>query len=63
MAKYIVKVEKGPTNTRLNLPKELLVGKCWFNVQYVILEDHIDDTILIRRFIDGESLKREAPRG
>jgi len=57
MAKYVVKVERGPTNTRINIPRELLRQKGWLDVRYVLIEDHHDDILLIRRFLDGESLK------
>jgi len=58
MAKHIVKVQVGPTNARINLPRGVLTLKGWCDVRYVIIEDHHEDILVIRRFIDDESLKK-----
>lgn len=63
MEKYIVKVQHGPTNTRINLPREVLIKKDWLDVRFVIIEDQHEDTLTIRRFVDGESLKGKDLRG
>jgi len=57
MSKHIVKVQHGPTNTRINLPREVLRQKGWLDVRFVIIEDHHEDILIIRRLLDGESLK------
>ena len=57
MSKYVVKVERGPTNNRINLPREVLRKKGWLGVRFVIIEDHHEDVLIVRRLIDDESLK------
>jgi len=59
MSKYIVKVQHGPTNNRINLPREALRQKGWLDVRYVIIEDHHEDVLIIRRLLDGESIERK----
>jgi len=57
MAKYIVKVVKGPTNNRINLPREVLRKKGWLDVRYVIIEDHHEDVLIIRSLLNGKDVK------
>lgn len=63
MAKYIIKVETGKTNTRINIPKELVRNKGWGNQKYVLLEDIGDDKLTIQKWVDDEALKRKDSRG
>lgn len=56
MARHIVKVEHGPGNTRINIPRVVVRKMGWSDVRYVIIEDHHDDILIVRRFIDDQSL-------
>lgn len=56
MPKYLAKLSKFGGQYRITLPQDL-VGRCaWFNVEYVILLPQDDNSIVIREFIDEESL-------
>lgn len=60
--KHVVKVEKSGLAFRINIPRRIVMEKCWGDAQYVLVEDHHPDKIVIRRLIDAESLKGEDPR-
>ena len=57
MEKHLVKVSLAGKNFRVNIPRKLIMMKCWFDVNYVLVEDGGPDKIIIRRFVDGKSLK------
>lgn len=59
MSKHVVKVERGPTNTRINLPREILRKKGWLDVRYVIIEDHHEDVLILRRLFNGKAVKKQ----
>jgi len=63
MAKYIIKVETGTSNTRINIPKAIVRSKGWDTARYIILEDKGDDKLIIRRWVDDEDLKGKDSRG
>jgi len=56
MAKHLTKISKFGGQYRLTIPKLLIDEMKWKDVEYVFLELHGKDDIMIRRFIDGESL-------
>lgn len=57
MAKYIAKITKSGGQDRLTIPTGLRELLAWQDVKYVTMEAQDDNSIVIRRFIDGESLK------
>jgi len=59
MPKYFTKLSKSGGQFRLTIPKALIEVLDWEGVEFVILEDHSPGVVLIRRFIDGESLRAE----
>lgn len=63
MDRYICKVEKSGKGFRINVPRQVVIDGCWADVAYVLLEPLPGGKIMIRRFVDGESLKTEDNRG
>ena len=59
MPKWICKVTRSGAQHRLTLPRGLLKDMRWDDVRVVTLQTKGETGILIRRFIDGESLKDE----
>lgn len=59
MAKHIVKTDRGNNKFRLIIPKKVIESKKWENVQYVTIEDHWGDRLIIRRLMLDESPKKE----
>ena len=57
MAKHILKVSRAAGNYRIVIPKKVILGKRWADVEYLLLEDYRDEKIVLRRFVDGKSLK------
>ena len=56
MAKYLAKLSKFGGQFRLTLPRDLIAWVAWRDVEYVILDPQDDNSIIIREFIDAESL-------
>lgn len=57
MAKWICKVTAHPEGQRrITLPKGLVESQNWRGVRYMVLEES-PEGVMIRRLIDGESLK------
>ena len=56
MPKHLTKISKFGGQYRLTIPKALIDEIKWQGVEYVFLERLAKDDIMIRRFIDGESL-------
>ena len=56
MPKYIAKLSKFGGQYRITLPRDLVGFTAWFDVEYVILLPQEDNSIVIREFIDEESL-------
>lgn len=65
MPKHLVKLSKFGGQFRVTLPKSLVEWVGWDNVEYVILLPQKDMSIIMREFIDEESLglKRADGRG
>jgi len=59
MAKHLTKISKFGGQYRLTIPVLLIDEMKWKDVEYVFLERINKDDIMIRRFIDGESLRTE----
>lgn len=59
MSRYICKVEKSGKGFRVNVPRQIVVDHSWQDVAYVIIEPWPGNKIMIRRFVDDESLKTE----
>ncbi|MBA7474179.1 hypothetical protein ES707_09527 [subsurface metagenome] len=57
MATHIVKVQKQGKNFRVNIPRQIVRSRGWEDVLYVLISDLPGNSITIRRFVDGESLK------
>jgi len=57
MEKFIRSVRKDKGAFRVSIPRKLVLSKCWGDVKYVLIEDAGTDKIIIRRLIDGKSLK------
>jgi len=57
MEKFIRSIRKDKGAFRVSIPQKLVLSKCWGDVKYVLIEDGGPDKIIIRRFIDGKSLK------
>ena len=59
MPKHLTKISKFGGQHRLTIPKLLIDEMKWKGVEYVFLEPHGKYDVLIRRFIDGESLRTD----
>ena len=57
MEKFIRHVQKSKGHFGVNIPRKIILGKCWGDVSHVLIEDSGKDTITIRRLLDGKSLK------
>lgn len=57
MTKYVVKVEKAGRMFRINIPRKIIATKLWFDVSHVLVEEHRDGYIILRRLFDGEALE------
>ena len=57
MTLHISKVTKNNKGIRINIPRSVLEVKKWIGVAYVIIDDQFEDNLLIRKFIDEESLR------
>jgi len=56
MPKYLAKLSKFGGQYRLTLPRLLIEELVWDDVEYITLGPQIDNSIIVRRFIDAESL-------
>lgn len=56
MPKYLTKLSKFGGQFRMTIPKDLVAWVAWRDVEYVILDPQEDNSIVIREFIDAESL-------
>lgn len=56
VAKHVVKVSHGGGQVRVTIPKIAVRGLGWDDAVYVIIEENKDNTLTVRRFVDGESL-------
>lgn len=65
MPKFLAKLSKFGGQYRVTLPKDLIGWCAWFEVEYVILDPQDDNSIVIKEFIDEESLgvDRKRDRG
>jgi len=57
MEKHVRRVQKGAGAWRVSIPMKVILKKRWGDVKYVLVEDVKEDYIIIRRLIDGKSLK------
>lgn len=60
MPKHLTKISKFGGQYRLTIPKLLIDEAKWKDVEYVFLERHGKYDVMIRRFIDGESLRTDS---
>ena len=58
MAKHVVKVERVGRSFRLVIPRKIILEKGWGDVEYILVEDHHNDKIVIRSLFDDEDFKR-----
>jgi len=56
MPKYFAKLSKFGGQYRLTLPRLLVEQVAWEDVEYVVLNGLVDRSIVIKEFIDAESL-------
>jgi len=56
MPKFLGKLSRFGGQYRLTLPRLLVEQVAWEDVEYVVLRGLIDRSIVIKEFIDGESL-------
>lgn len=59
MPKWICKINTKEKQFRVTIPKLLIDAKMWWGTRCVLIEEGAGDSFIIRRFIDGESLKSE----
>ena len=59
MARWICKVSRSGESIRVTLPKSLVQEAGWRYVNFVRLEITKDLDIIMRGFVDGESIKAE----
>lgn len=57
MAKYVAKITHHGGQCKLSIPKALADLKGLHKAKYIILDDSPEGGILLRRFLDGESLE------
>ena len=57
MEKFIRTVRHDKGGFRVSIPRKLVLSKMWGGVSHVLVEDAGPDKIIIRRLIDGKSLK------
>ena len=57
MEKFIRSVLHDKGAFRVSIPRKLVMLKCWGDVSHVLVEDAGKDCIIIRRLVDGKSLK------
>ena len=57
MAKHIIAVAGNGGIFRIVIPKSVVLAKRWADAKYILLEDQHPDKLVLRRFVDGESLK------
>lgn len=57
MAKHIIRVGKENGLFRLTIPHKVISARRWDDVQYVLLDDKDLNTLVLRRFVDGKSLR------
>lgn len=62
MPKFLAKLSKFGGQYRLTIPRQLIKEMAWEKVEYMTLGPQIDDAVIIRRFIDSESLKTKDER-
>jgi len=62
MPKYLTKISKFGGQYRLTIPKLLVEELKWQDVEYVILENILNEFFRVRRFIDEESLGVKSKR-
>jgi hypothetical protein len=62
MPKYLAKVSKFGGQYRITLPRLLVEQVAWESVEYVVLRGLSDGTVVIKEFIDGESLGIECKK-
>ena len=59
MAKWVCKVTKSGGQHRLTIPKGLIKESGWVDIRFVTIEWIGSAAFIMRRLIDGESLKDE----
>jgi len=59
MPKYFSKLSKFGGQFRLTIPRALVAEMGWEDVEFVIIKEYPPGVMLVRRFIDGESLRTE----
>ena len=57
MPKYICKVSHHMGQFRLTIPKALVASMGWEDVKYMLIKEVSMSAVMMRRFVDGESLK------
>lgn len=59
MRKTLARIDPNRQSFQILIPKRVVLYKMWSDVEYVMIEDAGPDKLLIRRFIDGESLETD----
>ena len=62
MKRIVLKIDRRTTSFRVTIPRRVILYKKWTDVEYMILEESGPDSIILRRFIDGEALEPEDQR-
>ena len=63
MAKHFIRASWDGAQLRINIPKMVVRGLEWEGVSHFVLVENKDKTLMVRRFIDGESLKSQRDKG
>jgi len=59
VAKYLCKANWNSGQLRITIPKALVESRGWRGVEYLLLDERKGNCVLMWRFIDGESLKKQ----
>jgi len=60
VGKHLVKVCWHGRQMRLTIPKIAVRALKWEEARYLLMEETADGTLLVRRFVDGESLESDS---
>ena len=57
MAKHIIRVGHIDTCFRIVIPRAVISARRWEDVDYLLVDDRDPNKLVLRRFLDGESLR------
>ena len=62
MKRLVIKVDRRDISFRVTIPRQVILSKRWNDVEYMLLEESGPNTIVLRRFLDGEALETDNQR-